>query len=163
MTYITHIVIAIAAYFGLIAIGVPLYLDLSFLALIAGSIFPDIDHPRSFVSNFNIFTNILSRQVTKYTVHRRFMHSILAAALSTAAIAALIVFLSLPLVTIFGFFFGYIMHLVGDTMTKSGIAWLYPYSKKSLSIIGVTTGKKEESAVLVFAVLAGVCYYIGFS
>ncbi|RLF41257.1 MAG: hypothetical protein DRN21_00550 [Thermoplasmata archaeon] len=101
MMYFTHIVIALTAYFGLIAIGFPLTLDLGFLAVILGSVFPDIDHPNSFISNFDI-TRPLSKAITSIDTHRGFMHSLLGAIIFTVIITPIVVWLNFPLVV--GFF-----------------------------------------------------------
>ena len=124
MMYATHIIIAITAYLGLIVLGLPLSFDLGFAALIAGSIFPDIDHPHSLVSNFNVVTQFLSRGVERYSEHRKIVHSLIGAIVTTVIITVIALYFHLPLVFIFGFFFGYIMHLAADSLNPSGVGWL---------------------------------------
>ena len=47
------------------------------------------------------------------------------------------ILIGVPLSYCYGFAVGFLFHLIQDTFTKQGVAWLYPFSKKRYVIIGI--------------------------
>lgn len=127
MTYHTHFVSSIALALP-IEVAAKHFLGgfspqmefLFFAGVGLGSLFPDIDEPRSFVGKT---FRPLSLVFSLFTQHRGFTHNI-------KGIVFLLLFLGMthfaihnPHADFFiaGFFLGYIFHIVGDAMTWSGI------------------------------------------
>ncbi len=88
-----------------------------YLMILAGSVFPDLDSNKSTYGRYLIF-----RPFQFFIKHRGILHSLFMA-----------VFLSLIanyFLNSFGFFIGYISHLLLDSFTKQGVALFWPYSFK---------------------------------
>lgn len=84
--------------------------------LILGSLFPDIDTPYSILGRYNLLAQVLS--------HRRFTHTVICCVIVSSIICIYEWDIGVS------FAFGYMTHLLGDTLTPMGIMWFYPYSKK---------------------------------
>ena len=111
-----------------------------------GSLAPDIDMKRSFISK--LFPKIHKYFGDKFK-HRGFTHSILCVCLLQYVLLFLVfftefneVFLSIS----FGFLFGYISHLLLDILTKEGIELLYPLTI-NLSLLPIKTNSKSEKYI----------------
>lgn len=156
MTYTTHIM-------GGVLLGVLLSNSLgadSKTAVIIsgaaaiGSLLPDIDHPRSKISNSNIATQVTSGIVSIFTNHRGFFHTIP---------FVLIVYVILTGV---GFFdvvkdmdmlkgiykyipfsisLGMLSHLILDTLNPGGIMWLWPIKTKRYHMAEIRTNSILEA------------------
>lgn len=92
--------------------------------LVLGSLLPDMDHPKSFLGNkLRPFSDFL------YHVfgHRTFTHSLL-----FSSFLGTVLFVYSPINPLFssGLFIGQISHLIADMLTPSGIALLYPSSRR---------------------------------
>ena len=127
------------------------------LALI-GSVFPDIDHPRSFISRG--YWSVLSAVIRKTTGHRGWTHSLFGAGLFTGILLLILWYFKASLFLAFGFFLGYLSHLISDSLNPTGVNWLWP-KKKRYGIGLIRTGSIGEEIfmwVLIFAV-AGLIYY----
>ena len=62
-----------------------------------------------------------------------------------------------------GIFVGCIAHMAYDTFNPGGIAWLWPLSKKNISLLSIKTDSRAEAGffvlqVLILAVVVAVCY-----
>lgn len=57
---------------------------------------------------------------------------------------------------------GYLAHLIGDTFTKGGVPWMYPFSKTRLRLTTMKTGGPGEQVfvVLLYVTLVGEVYYL---
>lgn len=129
---ITHILIFIALYAAIadrININRPILPLILIMAL--GSIIADIDHPQSLVGRFFIIGGLIFRG------HRGITHSLIAAALFSIPVALYDQVYALV------FFLGYLIHLIADTTTITGVKWLYPFSTKSFSLKLAGTGVEE--------------------
>lgn len=161
--FITHLALSFAifyllAYLHLFSPSVILMIVLGIATLL-----PDIDHPKSYISNLGSFTKFISLKIkdTNLGQHRTFLHSIYGAILVTVIASTVFIFLNpfeefSKVVLILIFFMGYIFHLIGDSLTKSGIDWLWP-NKKYHSKGPISTGGKGE-AVFMYALL----FFIGY-
>ncbi|MFQ6134378.1 MAG: metal-dependent hydrolase [Nitrososphaerales archaeon] len=138
----THRVFATTIYLSVGRLGLYSEFDLPFFALLLGSIFPDIDHPRGMISSLNLFKDF-SGVLQKATVHRGFIHSLLAAILFFGLGIGLILFLGFEIYVAIGFFFGYLSRLATDSLNPTGIKWLRPFHSRKLSW-RISTGSRNE-------------------
>lgn len=109
------------------------------LFVILGSLFPDIDTPFSKLGRMNPLSSIMK--------HRGFTHTTLCLVLTSCLIGTLANNLSYAV----AYGFGYLLHLLADTLTPMGIMWGYPESKKYY-----TFSKKENLRGLEGLIL-GLC------
>lgn len=116
------------------------------------SCFPDIDHAKSKISSefppFKIFS-LLFR-------HRGITHS-----LFTAAILGGVAYYYLNLDFALGIFIGFAAHILGDALTKNGVAPLYPLT--AFKIRGfITTGGLFEKIIL-YGIITGIIYKVSLA
>ena len=165
MTGKTHM--AGGALFGLMWIGVmhpDSYVKMGVMlgATTIGSLLPDIDHPRSRLSNTNLIFKAVSGVVSSFTKHRNEIHTVFACILFGILGYVLSILCgnlienlmlnmgvrchaaSYALTIGLGFFIGSMCHLIWDTFNPEGIRWLYP-SKKRISLGFITTGGVLET------------------
>lgn len=105
-----------------------------------GALAPDIDHPSGLISRFKIGKGRLAYRPLESVAfvashvagHRKFFHSILATImmffLASYAFGELVSSLQLPIVPLHltaAFIWGYVSHLISDSLTRSGVPWLY--------------------------------------
>jgi len=114
---ITHVFIALILYFSIFNFDL-----VTSIAIALGSLFPDIDTPYSVLGRYNIFTFIMK--------HRGRLHT-----LPGLLLISIVVYLFLD-DFVWGFVYGYGLHLIMDTITPMGIMWLYPYNKHYYSLFG---------------------------
>lgn len=153
MTFRTHLAIGALGAMGFVSV-----IDLSkadmMLAtglILLGSVLPDIDEPRSFISRK---FPLISRLTAIFFEHRGPTHFLFIPVLLFIAWA------------IFGVMacgalgFGILMHHIGDMLTPSGICgYFYPFKKRFVMRIlpknyAIKTGSKLEFSVVLPAVLA---------
>ena len=159
MNYITHSIGGVGV--GLLALSAAGY-GLNAAAqtaimsgAIAGALFPDIDHQRSYISHKVPAASFVASTLFR---HRGFLHSpvfiLLAAILFTAGSRAMLSGSQLLTINWFitGFIPGMISHIILDTFNKQGIPWLWPY-KKRFRLLTIRTDSITEAA---FAILLGV-------
>ncbi|HEH5010701.1 TPA: metal-dependent hydrolase [Campylobacter coli] len=110
-------------------------------AVYFGSLFPDIDEPNSKIGRRFVGVSNLLNAVFG---HRGFTHSLAFIVLLGIVTGFLLTLdsvhsylasmkvesLNAPFYVFWGFIFGNILHLLGDSMTKSGIPLLMPFSQK---------------------------------
>jgi len=130
----THIVFGLNTALAAITFGATLPSAISLLALIIGSLAPDIDSPRSTISKpGQLFSKFLPRLIT-------------------------------DLMNVFGLLFslGYASHIVADFCTKGGIAIFSPVYHKTIRWSPVKTGSIWEfficSILLIVLLTAGFEY-----
>jgi len=128
-----------------------------FLAIF-GSLFPDIDHPRAYISRG--YWSVLSTIVRKTTEHRGWTHSLFGAGLFTGILLIILWCLKVSLSLAFGFFIGYLSHLISDSLNPTGVNWLWP-KKKRYGIGIIRTGSVRENIfmwIIIFAIV-GLFYF----
>lgn len=133
--------------------------------ILIGSLFPDIDTPKSKLGRYfwtvaiiivsgiltvviyfpTLFTTILAYLksisllllpfLLVFTGHRKFTHSLLFFLLLCLYSLLTKMYFEIPLFYYTGFLCGVASHLVGDYITKRGIPLFYPFSKKYFKFI----------------------------
>lgn len=121
-------------------------------ATLLGSLAPDLDAPGSPVSRLFPF---VSKPIQRKWPHRTLLHSLMGAVLASGAVYFTLDFLAAifplpPNVSslLWTFFFNaYASHLVVDSLTITGIKWLWPYQRAfaypSVSRYRIRTGDKK--------------------
>ena len=124
--------------------------DLSLLILTGvglGSLLPDIDTPYSFIG---ARLKIISCPLSIFFKHRGGLHSI------TPIILILSLGIFLKSKFILSISLGYFLHLLGDTFSKSGVNWFWPFSKKDVKIpiklLTYKTGTTKEYVILFVSI-----------
>lgn len=118
----------------------------------AGGLLPDIDSRNSMAGHT---LPLLSKLVCKITGHRGILHTPLTSVLMILLILLLYQRSVLPyigFVTVLAFPAGYLMHLVQDTCTRTGVAWLYPVCKERFSLVHTGYGSRFEIIVTVLLI-----------
>ncbi|MGL4737307.1 MAG: metal-dependent hydrolase [Cellulosilyticaceae bacterium] len=155
MTYRTHIIggIALATLMSRavepqLGTEIVLYYGMA----VVGSILPDIDHPRSWLSQqipvlhypFKIFG------------HRGATHSLLAAAIVFFIMGA--IFGGSVITT--GITIGYVSHILLDMLNPRGVPLIYPITKEKYKIARIHTGEWGEYVVASILIVRIVCFLI---
>jgi len=128
-----------------------------------GSIIPDIDEPNS-IAGRKIW--LISKIIKKVFGHRMITHT----PFFVVAMAVGFYFLGGKYFSqdpyyywyskfVFGFLVGYISHFIMDSMTPTGIMYLWPFSRNRYSIVKLRTGNKEWIASILFVVLTFSYFY----
>ena len=138
MKWLTHFLIAFVVYLLFVRIGL-LKLDVVVVGLAVGSVIPDIDHPKSLLGG-----------VVK---HRGIVHSPLALGVSVVLLSSILSIYNANPLIVFGFFLGYLIHLVTDSLTPMGVKWLQPFKGGSVRFIIRTGGFVESIMAFLFAIL----------
>ncbi len=154
MMWTTHLLFGLVSYLALVKLGVVPNSAELIIAVSIGSLIPDIDHPKSYISHLNGFLQMSSR-VISLGGHRGVTHTIFAFILSfPLALLILRVFGRFSLWPALAFSLGYLMHLFADSLTSSGVAWFFPFDKHRIRW-AVRTGSISELgifALLIFVV-----------
>ena len=153
MMWITHLLFGLVSYLLLARIGVfPASMNM-IIAVSLGSIIPDIDHPKSYISHMNGLLQLSSR-VISLGGHRGITHTLLAFLFSfPLAVLVMKFFNQFNLWIAIAFSFGWLSHLVADSLTRSGVKWLFPFDSHAVRWI-IRTGSASE--LLVFGLLVVV-------
>jgi inner membrane protein len=117
--------------------------------VLLGCLLPDVDTPDSSVGRRFRF---ISMPLTLIFGHRGIFHSLLACA---AIVYLSYTFQSNWLMFIAG---GYLLHLVGDYLTPSGIPLMYPSKKRYRFLIVTETNSISEKIVSFGILIAGIYY-----
>ncbi len=153
MQYKTHI--AVSLVIGLPVMEATDTLSVSaVLALTLGATFPDVDEPHSWIGRR---TRGISDFIHALFGHRGITHSLMG--LLFISLVTLLLTNIVGINVLFGVYFvlGYALHLLEDSFSKSGIAWLQPFKKKKyksgLGVVYYKTGGLVEKLILVISVL----------
>ena len=133
-----------------------------FLGIVAGSVFPDIDEPQSYIgrkTSVEVFnTRIgLSSVIKGIFGHRGFTHSLLATLFVFIPYFLMLGYTSqldqMGLIERFitqilmGLGFGYLFHILGDMFSKSGVPLFMPFTSKKIAIPLYTTQHFSEKVI----------------
>ena len=125
--------------------------------LILGSLLPDIDTPQSFLGRIFKFVSI---PINKIFGHRTITHSIFFAIFSAGIVILPSMSIQNPLIdsmlTSFGvgILIGDISHILLDSLTVSGVPFLYPILKSKFSLTKMKTGGAGEQFISVLLILS---------
>ncbi len=143
MLFYTHLLLGIIS-FLLVKEYLFGNLIILFLLVLLGSIFPDIDDGKSRMKRAS---GIIGSIISFFFKHRGIFHSL------TFAL------LSLGLISFFwksyyawAFFIGYLVHLLGDSLTPHGITFFYPFSNFKLKG-PIRVGSIGETIILMGLIL----------
>jgi membrane-bound metal-dependent hydrolase YbcI (DUF457 family) len=157
--------------FGLMLASIFFYFGMQFqYTLLIGFIafFPDIDWlvDKLWFKEDSVFKKMWFTIFKSKSIHRTFLHNIWA----MIFLVILFGYFSKDILTMFGVFIGYISHLLMDSLTVSGIYWLWPYGDEK--VFGrskfykkgnfVTGGMKEKFLFSIFVILGGMFFGLGF-
>ncbi len=152
MEKLTHLLVGVLVGMALMRLGFGAVA--SFTATLA-SILPDIDWmiDKAWISRESLIRRVWKR-LTGRGFHRTLLHNIWIPILADSIII-LIFGLNVALVT--AFTLGYISHLALDSLTKTGIFWLWPIGDENITgrrrfhlNWRITTGKGWEKAIQIF-------------
>lgn len=163
MRYQTHLLTSVTAgvaltHFTAIEPSVGL-----FVGILAGSLLPDIDEPQSYVGR-RTSVQVMNKRVGLSSViksifgHRGFTHSLLA-----TLFVFIPYFFSLQYSGDFHVFaqtasmglgFGYLFHILGDMLSKSGVPLFMPITKKKIKIPLYITGNFSEKIIFFLSAVA---------
>lgn len=119
-------------------------------AVVAGSLLPDIDHPKSWLGRRLL---PISVPLTMLVGHRGVTHSLLA----VVAMAFVLTFYgSVAGGVVTALCIGYVVHLAGDFVTNSGIPLFWPIKRRYRLPLATTGGIVEPVIVLAVVAWAGV-------
>lgn len=146
----THVVtsIALSAAFAS-AISYPF--TVSFVAGVTlGSVLPDIDHPKSFISRHSFGVGKI--------IHKKFGHRGITHSLVTWFVLFIILLLIVPNSFTLGVSLGYLLHIIEDFFSVSGVPLFLPIDgKRRKCPVYITSGKGEKviyiCALLLFTFL----------
>lgn len=139
----------IIAYLAELPFDVPAVLSF----LIVGSLLPDIDHPRGFLSRQPYLFKRTSRGVSKFVTHRGIVHSLLAALIASAVVWVIAMFYNWETLAVACFFLGFVSHLAADSLNPTGIKWLQPFRKAKVKD-GIRAGSATEKLFFSLTVVA---------
>ncbi len=152
MIHTTHVLFAILlTLFLRNFFHIPIYLPESILFVSIGALFPDIDHPSSYINrkSWRIFS--LSGIAKS---HRGWTHSLFGCFVFTVATYLILRQHGYNPIYSHLFFLGYISHLISDSLNPSGVAWFWPKRKRyGINLIG--TGSVGET-LFQFALIASI-------
>ncbi len=140
-------------------IGVPITI-VGIIVAAVSSLIPDIDHPKSFISHWNAFTQMISRGVSGITSHRGITHTIYGLGIWLLVVYAALNYFNISGQTpiLFGAFAGYLSHLVADSFNPQGVRWLG--KKAKLHISGpINTGGIHEKYFIPMLFIGMVLLY----
>ena len=142
-------------YFGTIG-------PVTLMAGLVGSLIPDIDHPKSTISNMTLLSKAISKTVTSATKHRGVCHSI-------AFIIAVHFLLTRFVVGNISFFTaerarclaaGMMSHILLDMLNPAGVSLFWPFGKKRIKLMYIKTGTFGEYAVAFILVAAEIAMLV---
>ncbi|MFS1519505.1 metal-dependent hydrolase [Bacillus sp. SCS-151] len=145
MQYHTHI-----AFSGMIGLSVVSLIPVTdptmyIIGLTVGAILPDIDHPKSKISNK---IPIIPSLVSTIFTHRTFFHSVL----FLVCLTLLYGFFPQSIVT--GIIIGAAGHIIGDMLTPAGVKLLYPFGNYIRFPFNFKTGGViEQICFLLFTIV----------
>lgn len=151
MLFVTHTFLGVLLYLIAVLVFPVNWSVLGFTAFFLGVSAPDLDHKNSKAGRLLKPVSWLLHTVFG---HRGLIHSLLGALFLSFVFGFLIQFVGLSSRLTGWFFFGFLAHLVGDSLTPSGIKWFYPFSKKRFRSF-IRTGSMIEVLFLAL-VLIGV-------
>jgi inner membrane protein len=147
----SHVMIALAAWAATAReLHVPLLDPIDLALVVAGSLLPDIDHPKSWIGRR---TRPISTAIASALGHRGITHS----AFAVAALTMLPLHAGYRRAGVSALAIGYLSHLAADTLTPRGLRLTWPL-RGTWGIPLCRTGSDMES-VIVTVVIGGIAWW----
>lgn len=151
MQFRTHLVTTLAV--SVPIMGATDTLTMGTIAAVSlGALFPDIDEPYSWIG---VRTRGVSDLIKGIFGHRGLTHSISGLFLVFLTMVLLVSIIEFPSVIAIYFVLGYLLHLIEDSFSKSGIKWFLPFTDKSyqsgLGVVYYKTGSMVENFIFLGA------------
>lgn len=125
-----------------------------------GSVLPDIDKPRTFVTRLlGPVGAALHWCVTRFSGPRAMTHSLTGIAAFTAVVLLATRLLGLPDTLALSLGAGCIVHSIGDTPNKKRIQWLWPLKGGWSMMLMRVGGWRDAATVCAFLVVTGSASY----
>lgn len=131
--------------------------------LILGSLFPDIDHKKSYLSQK---VKPISFITSKIFRHREFTHSIVGTVIVSYLLYTILSKVNIePIYTnmfLKSFVIGIASHIFLDMLTVSGVVLFYPFYKKrvGINIFNHSRIEAKETLITIFCILIAIISYI---
>lgn len=125
-----------------------LSISLLIIGSCVGGLIPDIDSPTSTIGKPLKF---VSKLINKVFGHRTITHS------GLWLIPLLILCFKWKDPLSIGYTLGFVSHLISDTMTSGGVAWLYPLEKKRLRLTRIRSGDGD----MILTILCTALFALG--
>lgn len=152
MQYRTHLTTTLAVTVPIMATTDTLTIG-TVVAVSIGALFPDIDEPHSWIG---IRTRGISDILNKLLGHRGMTHSILGLIIAFLTMALLVNIINFPAIIAIYFVLGYLLHLIEDSFSKSGVKWLLPLADNKFQsgggVIYYVTGGMVENFIFLGSV-----------
>ncbi|MDF2557025.1 MAG: hypothetical protein K0R71_853 [Bacillales bacterium] len=110
-----------------------------------GSILPDIDHPKSFISRHSFGLGKV--------IHKRFGHRGATHSLITWFVLFIFFMLFIPNSFTLGVSLGYLLHIIEDFFSVSGVPLYLPFDRKRRKCPVYRTTGREERLIYICALL----------
>jgi len=147
----SHVVVGLAAWFAAAPLlHVPAFDPAYIGAVVAGSLLPDIDHPRSWVGRR---TKPVSTAIAATLGHRGITHS----AIAVAVLAFLLLHAGYQSAGVSALVVGYLSHLGADMLTPQGLRLAWPL-RGNWGFPLCHTGSPAEP-IIVMALVCGVVWW----
>jgi inner membrane protein len=131
--------------------GLSMDVAVGWVITMIGALLPDLDHPKSTLGRRFRY---ISYPITIIFGHRGITHSLIAVVgVSYAAYvfqSNIVAWLAM----------GYLLHLLGDYLTPSGVPLLYPYKKNYRGLIVAKTGTMGESFLAGVILISALAYVL---
>ncbi len=160
MLHGSHLMIGVGTFLVLSpVVGVPLT-ALGLFAAVLGSLIPDIDHPKSFISHWNAFTEMISEGLSTVTSHRGFTHTVYGLSIWLFLVGFVLNYFHMSIFgpVLFGAAAGYLSHLVIDSLNPQGVRWMGKEGGVHLKGPIDTGGKLEKYLMPVLFIGLAVLY-----
>jgi inner membrane protein len=146
----------------------PYTLNIYLLMAAVGSILPDVDHPKAYISKSHWLLHGGAHLIEVVAHHRGVTHSLLALVILTAAVYGGLSYFSQDTTLALPFALGILSHLIADSLNPTGVKWLQPFSqwtakmdKKMLFLrLRINTGSLSERLLGVTLGLLFVYAYL---
>ncbi len=151
MKYYTHILAGVLTYFILLSLNIFEPNITLLMAIVIGSLLPDIDHPNSYINNQLKITKPIGRTIK----HRGITHSVE----FIVILWAIFHFIGISYYIKVGIIIGVITHLVMDAMTISGIYVSYIFHGPHIRG-PIRTGHTSEKVIfgILLLILLSIIY-----
>jgi inner membrane protein len=172
MNFITHASFGMLATFLLYTHLQPAIsqqnLNYLLIAAAIGSLLPDIDHPKAYVSKKHWMMHAGSHLIEAVAHHRGITHSLAALLAITGMAYYGLSHAGMDAALAAPFALGYFSHLLADSLNPSGVRWLQPVLQNSYKLnpsfsfikLHITTGSLTEKILAIALGLTFIYLYL---